>query len=816
MTMFGSQWLANAGASYEIDQSIRFNDNDAAYMSRTSATPTSTTIFTISLWFKRSLLTSGYPTLINEYSGNSDAAYLIMRLQPDDTINVSGYATNWRTTTRVFRDPSAWYHFVLAVDTNQGTAANRIKLYINGVEETSFSANSNPGSGTTLGFNTGGAQNIGRINPSIGGTNYFDGYMAEFNFIDGLALAPTSFGETNDDGVWIAKAYDAAYGDNGFYITGATAGDLGEDFSGNNNDFTSSGLAAASQGADSPTLNYCTLTPLSIAAFTGTFSEGNLRLAVTANDMQFGTMFPQTGKWFFEVYVTDANNSYLGIVPETNANGEGNSLGYRNGAMLNTAGDIYIPSGAATEDGSPSWGDGVRVGVAYDVDNHLVWWSIDGQWYSANDSSDAAIAITEVEAGNQGYDFSGLGGNSFAPCIAASTTGGDCTLNTGNPTASFIDTTSNSDGNGYGLFADPVPSGFLALNTANLPTPTIADGSANFQTTLYTATGSALEVNQVGNSTFQPDFVWVKNRTQASGQMINDAITGPQKFLRADNTNAQTTETQGLVSFDADGFSVGTNGDFNYGTDSFVGWQWLAGNGTASNEDGSINTTATSVNTAAGISISTYTGTGSNATFGHGLGAVPKMMIAKKLDSATHWVVYHQDLTNATYWVALNLTNAQGVEATHWNSTAPTSTVVNLGTNSNTNGSSAPYILYAFAEVEGFSRFGVYTGNGNADGSFIYTGFSPAFVMIRSISNANSWTMYDTTRQTFNPNGRYLLADTNGAEVASTTVEIDMLSNGFKARDNQNNINGSGRTYIYMAFAENPFGGDGVAPATAR
>ena len=653
--VFQNDILAGASGSiptYQIAQSIRFNVSDAAYMHRTPSSATNQKTWTWSGWVKGYFDRSSGDIVVFG-AGNSGGSYTTELRFQVSTEKLYFFTSGTGGTTSlisssVYRDPTAWYHIVIAVDTTQSTSTDRIKIYVNGDQLTDFSTETYQAQNTNTALNSTNKHSIGKMTYA---NYYYPGYQAEMNFIDGLALAPTSFGEYNDDGVWIPKAYAGSYGTNGFYITGATAGDLGEDFSGNNNDFTSSGLAAASQGADSQTLNYCTLNPLSIAAFTGTFSEGNLRLAVTANDMQFGTMFPQTGKWFFEVYVTDANNSYLGIVPETNANGEGNSLGYRNGAMLNTNGDIYIPSGAATEDGSPSWGDGVRVGVAYDVDNHLVWWSIDGQWYSANDSSDAAIAITEVEAGNQGYDFSGLGGNGFAPCIAASTTGGDCTLNTGNPTASFIDTTSNSDGNGYGLFADPVPSGFLALNTANLPAPApaITDGTAQFQTTLYTGNGTAigsggLAVSQSENSTFQPDFVWIKRRNSTVQHALTDAVRGVTKELNSDAFTAESTVAEGLTTFGSAGFTVGSDASYNTNAAPYVAWQWKANGSGSSNEDGSINTTATSVNTAAGISIMTYVGNATaGATIGHGLGKKPGLVIAKTRNSGQRWRVYHED-----------------------------------------------------------------------------------------------------------------------------------------------------------------------------
>ena len=438
-----------------------------------------------------------------------------------------------------------------------------------------------------------------------------------------------------------------------------------------------------------------------------------------------------------------------------------------------------------------SWGStfttGDVIGVAYDADTGKIWFAKNNTWQASGDPAAGSDPAATLTTGVPFYFNNQIFNNTW--------------------TADF----------GQSGFEYTPPTGFNALNTANLPTPTIADGSKYFQTTLYTANGSALEVNQIGNSTFQPDFVWVKNRTQASGQMINDAITGPQKFLRADNANAQTTETQGLVSFDADGFSVGSNGDFNYGTDSFVGWQWLAGNGTASNTDGSITSTV-SANTTAGFSIVNYLSNNTaGATVGHGLSQAPDIIITKNRDDERNWGVYHSEL-GATKAMFLNLTSAASTSSVYYNNTEPTASVFSLGAGSGETNypASDNFIAFCFHEVEGFSRFGIYKGNGSTNGSFIYTGFKPAFVIFKRSDSGDNWAMYDATRDPYNVAGKYLYADTNAAETTYSTAKVDFLSNGFKWRGAVNFGNNSSGTYVYMAFAEHPFGGDGVAPATAR
>jgi hypothetical protein len=792
MSIIQGNTKVSAGG-YAIDQSIRFNDNDAAYMSRTSVTPTSTTIFTISLWFKRSLLSSGYPTLINEYSGNSDAAYLNMRLQPDDTINVSGYATNWRTTTRVFRDPSAWYHFVLAVDTNQATAADRIKLYINGVEETSFSANSNPGSGTTLGFNTGGTQNIARINPAIGGTNYFDGYMAEFNFIDGQALAPTDFGETNDDGVWVPKAYAGTYGSNGFYITGEDSADLGADYSGNGNDFTSSGLTSDDQRGDTPTANHATWNPLFFrrtGSYKPTFADGNLYVAGQSSQVSHtGTTISSSGKHYAEFLVNNGSSSITG---------PGVVRSYWDGGLAqsyasNYGGSYYGDNGTryynATSDSQTAPGAN-RVGIEVDFANNEV------EYFIVTSGGTKTSQGGKLTSAN-GIDFDGEG-------IFSATLHDNSSRNI---TAYF------EEADWWGT----PNTGYKALSTANLPGPAIADGSAYFQTTTYTGAGYPTEVNQSGNSTFQPDFVWVKRRNAAVRHVLIDAVRGGSSILESSNTRAENI-VSGALTFDSDGFTAAADpiyGDTGTSGNTFVGWQWLAANGTASNTDGSITSTV-SANTTAGFSVVTYTGTGSAATIGHGLSTAPSCIFAKARTSAYNWKVYHSGLTSAGYRLILDSSAAQAADSTTWNNTDPTSSVFSVSTDNGTNASSVDYVAYCFAEVEGFSKFGKYTGNGSTDGPFVWCGFRPAFIMTKRTDSTSSWFMYDSVRDTDNETYNRLFADLTDAEVTSTAVGFDLLSNGFKLRNSNANVNASGGTYVFMAFAEHPFGGDGVAPVPAR
>jgi hypothetical protein len=365
------------------------------------------------------------------------------------------------------------------------------------------------------------------------------------------------------------------------------------------------------------------------------------------------------------------------------------------------------------------------------------------------------------------------------------------------------------------------PAGFKALSTANLPTPSITDGSKYFQPALYTGTTGAQDITFSGNSDLAPDWLWFKARNAASNHFLFDKLRGVLKTISSDDTTAEVTSTGSMTAFGTDGFSLGDGGSDNdingvSGT-TYVAWGWAANGSGSSNEDGSINTTATSANTTAGFSISTYTGNATvGATVGHGLGIAPKVVIVKSRSNAESWIFGHDSVgwTKAMY---MNSTATPYTLDIYWNNTAPTSSVVELHDHVVTNGSGATYVMYAFAEIPGYSSFGSYTGNGSTNGTFVYTGFKPAFVILKRTNATQEWQMYDTQRDSYNVADHKLETNSSNAEsILTGNNNLDFLSNGFKLRQANGGMNASGSTYIYMAFAENPFGGDGAAPATAR
>jgi hypothetical protein len=340
-----------------------------------------------------------------------------------------------------------------------------------------------------------------------------------------------------------------------------------------------------------------------------------------------------------------------------------------------------------------------------------------------------------------------------------------------------------------------------------MPFSNIDKPASYFNTVLYTGTGSSNARTGVG---FQPDWVWIKARSSAQSHWVVDVIRGADKRLQTNTTSADSTQVTGVTSFDTDGFTVGTDNSTNGSGTTFVSWCWDANGAGVSNTSGTISSTV-SANTTSGFSIVSYTGTGANATVGHGLGVAPRMIIFKSRNSATSWPVYHASI-GATQFGALNASDAFSASSLPFNNTAPTSSVFSLGSSGGTNSTSM--IAYCFSEIKGYSKFGSYTGNGSTDGTFIYTGFKPSWIMFKRSDGVQDWYIYDNKRNTFNPENLQIDAMDSGAE--STLLSGDFVSNGFKFRSLSSAFNTSGGTYIYMAFAENPFVSSKGIPTTAR
>jgi hypothetical protein len=778
---------AGAGGGYTIDQSIRFDNVDGInaggaqmYRLALTGTPTNDKKATISAWVKRATL--GYNQTI-AYSGDPNGSTIeALRFNTNDTILFSQASSVYTlTTTQVFRDVGAWYHIVAEIDTANGTAADRANLYVNGEKVTSFSTATYPSLNYVTNWtassasiaHTWGTNGIPAAGPS---SQLFAGYMAEMYVLDGEKAGPTAFGEFNDSGVWIPKAYSGAFGNNGYYMTGGNASALGEDVSGNNLDFTTVALATTDQMLDTPTDNFWTLTPLDSS---GTLANGNLQNKGGGSTNTHAPAFPTTGKWYVEIDCNDINTGTAGAhffgICDASVNFNQSftdhaaiSAGQQRGGQLKKN-NSNTTTGTAVNDGD-------IIALAFDADNLTL-----------------DLYVNNSQSGSQ---ITGLTDVQYKLWIQDGASVTDMQVNFGQT----------------GGFTYTPPTGFNALSTANLDDPTIADPTAYFQTLAYASTGTITAFVQDGNSQFEPGLVWEKSRTGANNHLWFDQVRGATKFIRSDTTNTENTVADTLTSFNSNGFTAGAdsvNWGINYPGRNNVAWMWKANGAGSSNTDGTISSTV-SADTTSGFSIVTYVGNStSGATVGHGLGAVPKMMILKDRDVAENWVIYNETIgpTKFLYFT----TDAAFTASNRWNDTAPTSSVFTLGNETQVNATGRDYVVYCFAEIPGYSSIGSYTGTGSTDGPFVYTGFKPAFVMFKVSTNApTGWAIIDNKRSNpFNPTDGLLQPDQSGVE--GTTDKWDILSNGFKVRTTWPAVNGNGYTVTYMAFAETPF-----KTATAR
>ena len=784
---------------YNLTRSLRFRRSATAYLSKTYLTSaTNLKIQTFSVWVKRGSLSSTQYVFSGYDNISSGAAYLVF--QADNTIRLAfdPNGTSFITTTQLFRDPSAWYHIVLAVDTTQATAANRIKLYVNGVQVTAVA-------GTYPGLNVNSQFGLTTINNNIGTllatSNSFDGYLAEFNFIDGQALTPSSFGSTSaTTGVWQFARYTGTYGTNGFYLpftdnsalTTASNAGLGKDFSGNANYWVTNNISITAGATydsmtDVPTLtsataaNFAVLNPLFTnqigvaSGFTGTIptiSNANLTATAATSSVQssvVGSIGVASGKWYLE-YTPTAVNSTGDVVGFVCAFGGGTTFaGYRSN------GTIYKNGSTAT--GYATWTSGDVIGIALDIGGSTI------SCYK-NNTLQATLTLT-----NAITDY-------CYPVIWFRDDAGAGSINFGQRPFTYTP-----------------PSGFVALNTYNIAASTVPNGAAYMAATLYTGTGASLTVaNTVGSASFQPDLVWIKSRSAATDHKLTDSVRGVTKGLISNTTGAETTDTGGLTAFGSTGFTVSTNNDYNTSAATYVAWNWKAGGTGVTNTNGTITSTV-SANTTSGFSVVTYTGNGSSsATVGHGLGVTPSMIIHSARSTTTSWFVNHVGIPNL--WMQLYIyftassgggTNgAIGYQSTNTSTTfgftAGSSTVNNV------NQSAATYVAYCFTPIKGFSAFGSYTGNSSTDGPFVYLGFRPRWIMLKNSNENYDWYIFDTSRSTYNLTTVSLYPDLINAEGTPSTAILDVLSNGFKLRGTSGGTNPvSTSTMVYAAFAENPF-----------
>ena len=811
----------------DIVRSLRFKSDDNTRLTRTIGSTSNRRTFTYSWWLKRTMKSAEqYVWYVGSSSGTP---YLDARFEANGhQLQIQDYTPSRPLrfiTNRQFRDSTSWYHFVFAVDTTQGTASNRAKLYVNGVQETSFSTETYPSQNFDTSANVSGNLQVWGTNKE-GTSNDLDGYLAEAHFVDGQQLTPSSFGFTEPQtGIWMPKEYEGTYGTNGFYLdfsdnSAATATTIGKDRSGNANDFTPSNFSvSAGAGNDSfpdtPTNNFCTMNPLVISPNV-THANGNLDLSGSASDSysqsNLSTFGVSSGKWYAEVKITySTTNVYVGVCPITTPGNTNLTGSVTDAAVLRMSNTTYIEG---TETGSifDSISSGDIIGIALDMDNLRVWFSKNGTYANSGNPDTGTNAI-----------FSGItAGETMA--IAARPLNGTLNFNFGQRPFSYTP-----------------PTGYKAWTSNHLLTnnpPSVLDPKKHFDTLLYTTGSSNGTFTHTGVG-FKPDLMWVKCRNANESNFFIDSVRGDQavtnKFLRSNDEGGEgTAGTNGTTwTTIKGGFTVtetsidnsNGGGELYYSSRNYVAWCWKAGGSSntfniddvgyatvsaAGLDGGSINPTGASVNTEAGFSIITYTGTGSAGTISHGLGKAPAWVITKRRNANQAWFVHHKDISNGHY-LRLNNTNQQGGDTNVYPNNMSTTNTFAVGGDDGVNGNGSTYVSYCWAEVPGYSKFGVFTGNGNDDGTFVYTGFRPAWIVIKN-RNANgfNWVLQDNKRSPFNLCDDKLNPDANNTEQTNYD-KLDMLADGFKLRQNASGSNANGSAYVYMAFAEQP---GGVTPYT--
>ena len=773
---------AAGGGGYEIGKSCRFYGS-TPHFDRGSFSPTSP--HTVSVWVKRASINLGRRQIIfainaaDSLEFTSDA-YLLWQRRP-----------NTITTTQRFRDTTNWYHILCKSE------SGAFYLYVNNVLVASnTSSTANP--------YTAGDIHIGSNSPNgyLNSSTSFDGYMAEFHWVQGTALGPDSFGETGDYGEWKPIEYTGSHGSNGFYLDFATSSSLGTDASGNSNNFTlgSGSMNAHDSGLDSPTNNFCTWHPEHKDAQNNTnnYLEGNLQLGGGGGSSWRETFasfeVPKTGKWYME-FLHLNGYAHIGLLsgPEGLNSGDSVQTGH---AWWDY--DTQQGSGAINYNnaGQTSGGTGSGLVFAISVNEGVV------KFYKSN-------SVVHTFSQN----LSNAGRYPVFP-IVQTYSSAEWFANFGQSDlfgGAKSDGANASDANGYGSFYYAPPTDHLALCSKNLPDPTITP-SEHFNTVLYTGANG----NTVTGVGFQPDLTWIKARNQGYSHNWYDSVRGATQKFNTDNAAAQESNlSNGLTAFGSDGFTVGNHAGHGASGNTFVAWNWKAGGSGSSNTNGAINTTSTSANVSAGFSISKYAGSGNNTatTVGHGLSQAPDLVLSKRIEDVDHgWSVGANEPAASLDFTDTHFLHegSDQDDAVWWNDTAPTSTVVHLGGNSWNNYSGKNFMLYCFHSVEGYSKIGNYKGNGSTDGTFVYCGFRPQWLLVKPIKYSDGWKLFDIKRGC--QNGPYnqfppgdLKPDTHASENFSTAFNLEFLSNGFKWRGSDNSVNGSSYYYLFYAIAEQPF-----------
>ena len=773
---------SSAAGSYDIDKSLRFNAPDDSYIGFTPSSTGSQKVWTWSGWVKRTKL-GVYTNLMTSdmHSGEHNNGIAQLAFDSSDKLytyfDTSGSNPYGAVNDAVFRDVGVWYHIVWQVD-----AANTDqKIWVNGVELACNSGQDPP----DYSYSMNKASHLMTMGAtawdSVGG--HSDLYLAEVHYIDGTKYQASDFGETDTvTGQWIPKeASGITYGTNGCYLTfsdnsNTTAATLGKDSAGSNN-WTPTNFNTYDVFPDTPTNNfpimnlvqkYYNITPTQGGLYTGVALGGDPWI-------RSSTFAVKGGKWFMELRIATGGYAAPGGSSSGDINFAGPSLVDPDSTWLTK--EIIVPysthiysNGGIVQSGLAGMAQGDVMSFAIDCDNFTAdcWkngssYGSQVDWSGHSDVNEFFIGMNGGSGGtywNSGQFFNYGQDSSFS---GAETAG------------------NNSDANGYGDFSMAVPSGYLALCSKNLPTPTIKDGTKYFNTVLYTGTGTTDQAKTVG---FQPDLVWLKKRSPADDHIITDSVITPPDYLKLNTSEAQATYAEGIKSLDANGFTVGSANNTNQNTHTFASWSWKE-------------------SASAGFDIVSYTGTGSATTISHSLGVKPEFILVKNRDQADGWQVQHKS-KGATFTQQMDGAGAFDDTDSVWNDTEPTSSVFSVKDDDKSNASGEDYIAYLWAGVDGFSKAGSYIGNGLADGPVIHLGFKPAFLLVKGTGGSH-WLLQHDKVELYNPVKKAFLVNANNAEEGLDAWATDFLTYGFKVRGDGANRNQSGVTFVYLAFASSPF-----------
>ena len=747
MGKFTGHTITNDSAlgSAVIERSLKFNDDDSAYLSRTPGSAGNRKTFTFSCWFKRATLGTQSGAFLK--AGDAASNYFKINIANDHKLYVlatisGGYTEYWRSA-RLFRDTTGWMHLVLRWDTTNSTAADRVIVYINGsrISTSSYSAPSQNLDGFV------NDTNQHEIGASTVNSQYWDGYMAEVNFVDGYSYDASYFGFTESQtGLWMPKRYEGAYGTNGFRLDfndNSSTAALGIDKSPNGNDFTANNFSVSAgvgddSSLDTPSNNFCTLNNLKTNPSNRiTFTEGMLQHnGVSGNNhlRSVSTMSVSSGKWYVEFkfisgYETADGTVHFGICTQGGHRASNNdALYYENSVNFKALrygnnGTFYVTDANSTSSSTSSlttFANGDVMGIALDLDNNKFFLSKNGTFFSnGSGTQDPVTGANPLYSGshissrkNQGWFFSISGYDAQVV------------------TADF----------GQQGFDYTPPTGFKSVCARNMKpelSPAIIDPEKHFKCIKYTGTGSTQKIDTIG---VRPDLIWCKRIENTSYHILTDSVNGAGKYFVSNTADGLSTGGAQIINAIRDnGFQVGTESNVNGNGETYTTWCWKAGGTAVTNNDGSI-TSSVSANTQAGFSIIQYSGTGTTGTVGHGLGRTPRVIFFRNHNGEGHdWNVYYNTPNGygaGVRYLSLN-DNDGGTYATNkYNSTTATSSVITVHTAADNNQSGETITAYCWASIPGYSKVGVYRGNGNDDGEYIHTGFRPRWVWCKRVDSS--------------------------------------------------------------------------------